>query len=73
MEIYKLNISQKAKFFLYTLREVKVLEKTYDQLSDFLSISRSLLPAIIKELEENELIVIERAGGRKANIYRLNF
>lgn len=73
MEIYKLNISPKAKLFLYTLQEVKVLEKTYDQLSDFLSISRSLLPAIIKELEENELIVIERAGGRKANTYKLNF
>ncbi|MDA2637498.1 MarR family transcriptional regulator [Bacillus cereus] len=73
MEIYKLNISHKAKFFLYTLREMKEMEKTYSDLSDLLAINRSLIPGVIKELEENKLITVERGKGKKPSIYRINF
>ncbi|EJR08192.1 MarR family transcriptional regulator [Bacillus cereus] len=73
MKIYELPISQKAKFFLYTLREFGVLEMTYVQLSELLEMNRVYLPAIINDLEEKGLITVERGWGRKPSVYKINF
>ncbi|MEH6889328.1 MarR family transcriptional regulator [Bacillus sp. JJ864] len=73
MKIYELPISQKAKFFLYTLKEFGVLEMTYVQLSELLEMNRVYLPAIINDLEEKGLITVERGWGRKPSVYKINF
>ncbi|PFZ33842.1 MarR family transcriptional regulator [Bacillus wiedmannii] len=73
MKIYELPISQKAKFFLYTLREFGELEMTYVQLSELLEMNRVYLPAIINDLEEKGLITVERGWGRKPSVYKINF
>jgi DNA-binding IscR family transcriptional regulator len=73
MKIYELPISQKAKFFLYTLREFGVLEMTYVQLSELLEMNRVYLPAIINDLEEKGLITVERGWGENPSVYKINF
>ncbi|WP_170959229.1 MarR family transcriptional regulator [Bacillus pseudomycoides] len=73
MKIYQLNISQKAKFFLYTLQEFGELEITYVQISELLEINKVYLSGIINELERKGLITVERGWGRKPSVYRINF
>lgn len=67
------ELSAKARLFLYVLQDNGgEFEGNHDRLNDILNTSKNTLLKTLKELEESELIEVERRpGSKKPNIYRL--
>ncbi|WP_369901127.1 helix-turn-helix domain-containing protein [Bacillus manliponensis] len=73
-QIYKLNLSQPAKYFLYVLADLegKEIKATYEKLTDLLQCSRNTLSKTLKELTDSGYIEIIPGQGRRPSTYRFN-
>ncbi|MFJ7994280.1 hypothetical protein ACIQY5_19155 [Peribacillus frigoritolerans] len=75
-KIYELNINKSQKLLLYVLKELGAYDEaipvTLDELTKISSMNRLTVNNNLKELHQNNFIIVESGKGQASNSYRLN-